>query len=246
MYYTGKPVYFEALALGLVPKKSRVYKFGRAEGVTATEQIVSTGGIYGTPSTAYPVTVTSDNPADVPAGAGARRVRLIGLNEKWEEQIVEIDMGVETTELWLRVPRVQVIEAGTISPVGVNGNLGTLTVTQSTSGVQMVQVAPNKGQTLCACYTVPKGYKALVWNADATASEGKNVDFKIVTRINNGNPDAPYRVAGERDAFQNTVDQKFVIPSVLDEKEDIIFVATSSASGANLSATFILELVQLD
>lgn len=237
--------YFHKLSLGEIPNHSIVYKFGRNPSVSATPTLIGSGGIYGLPTTAQTVTVTStDATNDVfPAGSGARTVEVIGLDSNWDEVSEIINMGATGSQLFLRVIRAKVATAGTITLNG-GANSGVVTVKQSTSAIKMVEIEANAGQTLIACYTVPSGYKALMWSADTTTGEGKNSVNTLKSR-DNTIPNSPFQSKGIRDNFQNSVGAVFKSPNPYTEKTDIVFTTVSTASGTPVSGTFLLELIKL-
>lgn len=231
---------YQMIALGQINYFDSIYKFGRNESVGSTETLISANGVYGLPTVAQTVTVTSDSPAnDNPSGLGARTVHLFGLNADYEliDEIVELG-GTSTLE-FLRVFRAHVETAGTTTPIN-GGNVGTIDIKQSVSGVDMVLINPRDGQTLTACYTVPKGCVALMWAADTTVGEGKTSVNRLKAR--EFATDAPFRVKGIRDNFQNVVGQQYKIPSVYEEKTDIVFTAISTAAGTSVSGTFLIQL----
>lgn len=236
--------YFHKLALGEIPNHSSIYKFGRNSSVGTTEVLVAAGGYYGLPSTAYPITITSTDANDNSTGTGARTIHVFGLDANYDLIDETLIVGQLSTKSYLRIYRAIVLTSGTSSPI-TDANIGTLTFTQQTSGTIMCQILPHDGQTKVACYTIPRGYKALMWSADTTTGEGKNSLNQLKSR-DNTITNAAFTVKGVRDNFQNTVGQQFVIPRVYTEKTDIVFTSKSSASGVSVSASFLLELIKLD
>ena len=231
---------FQMIALGQIDYFDTIYKFGRNESIGATEELISAGGIYGLPLVAQTVSVTSDSVAnDNPTGLGARTVHLFGLDNDYNQVDEIVELGGTSTVEFLRVFRAHVETAGTTTPIG-GANVGTITISQSVSGVDMVLINPNDGQTLTACYTVPAGYIALMWSADTTVGEGKNSVNRLKSR--EFETDAPFRTKGIRDNFENVVGQQFKIPGVYTEKSDIVFTSISSAAGTSVSGTFLLQL----
>lgn len=236
--------YMKLLGLGKIDGSVAITKFGRTT-VTDSEKIVSENGVYGLPTLAENVIITStDLVNDVPGGDGAREVSLLGIDENdllaWETLIID----QQSVNSYKRVFRVAVTKSGTISPTGVNANLGVLTVEQSTSGIEMVKVPVNQGQTQCACLTIPKGYTALVHYADTVNGEGKQANNKLKVRANYNDPESPFLNKGERDNFENLVGRKFVVPTEITEMSDVIFTSISNASGADVSAVIVIELVE--
>lgn len=245
MYHSKKPnEYFEKLSKGEIPNHSSIYKFGRNSAIGATESIVSVGGIYGLPTSAETLTVTSDDIDDAyPSGTGARVVNIEGLDENWEYVTEDINLGATSINTYLRVFRVRVIEAGIITPIN-GGNIGTITITQSSSAIQMIKVSPYAGQTLTSCYTVPSGYKAILWDADISLGAGKQAVSYLKAR-DNKIVNSPFMIKAVRDNYQNAFVKDFKIGREYTEKTDIMFTSISESAGTAVSATFLLELIKI-
>lgn len=234
--------YFEQIALGNELNQTYVYKFGRNPSVSTEETLIAGGGVYGLPTTAETVTVTSDSGNDVfPAGTGARTVTIFGLDADYNSVSETVNLGETSINAYIRVFRAIVATAGTLTPVG-GANEGTITIQQSTSLINMCLISPNDGQTLVACFTVPAGHTALIWSADTTTGEGKNATNRLKAKPFNS--DQPFQTKGIRDNFQNVVGVKFKIPGVYTEKTDIVFTSVSSAAGTSVSGTFLLQLIK--
>lgn len=235
--------YKRALGLGMIDGSATITKFGRVS-VTSTELVVSEGGVYGIPDLAETVVTTStDAVNDTDAGDGANELYLLGIDEN-DELVDEIKlMDSVSVNKYKRVFACIVTKAGTVSPTGVNGNYGTITVEQSASSIDMVKVPINNGRTQCSCMTVPKGYTALVHYADTVTGEGKQCN--VVLKIRNySNTDEPFTNIGERDTFENEVGRRFEIPAEIKEMTDIVFTAISNANGADVSAVIVIELIE--
>lgn len=234
--------YFERVSRGLIPGKGRLSKFGRNSAVGATEVVISALGIYGLPTVADTVTSTSTDVGDAPAGAGARVLKVWGVDANWNAIEEVVAMGDTTTKEFLRVFRARVLEAGTITAT-LGGNLGDITIAQ-TGGTNMVAIPEHEGSTLCACYSVPKGYQALIWEASTTVGGGKDSVNRLKIRDNNM-VNAPFTTEGIRDNFENQVGREFVLPSVVSSGNDIVFTSVSSASGTAVSGAFMMELIKV-
>jgi len=231
--------YFSQLSLGNVDDSIRWSKFGRTGNASSTESIIAHNGVYGLPDIADTVVVTSDDVADVPLGAGARKVKIWGLADDWSLQDEEIELGATSVKLWRRVFTARVTEAGTVTAIG-GANQGLISIVQ-TSGTAMLAILKNEGSSLCACFTVPLGKTVLIWDATTTTGKGKDTINRLKFRDNNNG--APFTTEGIRDNYQNQVGRTFVSPSPIGEKFDIIFTATSSLPNTGVSASFIMEII---
>lgn len=240
----GNQDYFSKISEGKVPNHSLIYKFGRNPSVGSTETLIAEGGVYGLPLTSQTVNITSNDVADAyPSGTGARTVEIFGLDDNYNEISEIVEMNGTSINLYLRVYRAKVRTAGTITPIN-GGNKGTVTVTQSISGIEMVKIQATKGQTLVACYTIPSGYKGLMWSVDTTTGEGKNALNTLLSRDNTID-DSPFQTKGIRDNFENSAGIEYKMPIPYLEKTDIVFATVSSSAGTSVSGSFLIELIKL-
>lgn len=148
--------------LGNVPGFSYFTKFGRNPDIdvgTTPEDIWNGGGLYtGQPVHSAPaetIEVFSSDAADAAAGTGARTVRVIGLDENWDEQEEDFTLNgvtpVVSITLWRRAFRAFVLTAGSS---GENEGIITARHTTTIANVFMnLPIAQN--QTTIAAYTVP-------------------------------------------------------------------------------------------
>jgi len=246
---SGLSDYFEQLAQGKVANRSSIYKFGRVICLGASIRIPMWDGNanYIFPVTANTVTVTSDDIADAPAGIGARSVHIYGLDENWEEINEIITLGATSTKTFIRVYRAHVEESGTsdfpYDSTKIGNNKGTITITHNGTTSPIAVILPGLGQTLMAIFTIPVGYKALMWAAGTNNGKNNDAIGHLYSR-DNTIVNAPWRCRGIRDMYRNLVNKTWRIPRVYTEKTDILF-AISSTNGDTVSGTFELEMVKL-
>lgn len=238
--------YFADVSKGVYANKSVVYKFGTNSNVGTVEVPIWDGSIaYTYLTTATIINVVSSAIADTILGAGARTVRVFGLNANWEEisEIVELNGTtiVPTVNEYLRVYRAQVVTSGGNGLIdGANdGN-----ITFSSGANLQAQISIGNGQTLMSIFTVPLGYKAIIWQASATTGKGKDVVARIRVR-DNSIANSPFVVKAERDLFENSFIQKYKLPAIYGEKSDIMFTCQSSAASTKVSASFQLMLERI-
>ena len=229
---------YQMIALNQLEQFESIYKFGRNEAVGAVEELIAAGGVYGLPTTADTVTVTSTSGNDVVGGSGARTIHVFGLDVNYLEIDEIIDMNATSVNEYIRVFRAHVETSGDLSPTS-GANEGTLTISQ-TGGTDMVLINPNDGQTLCSCYTIPANAIGLLWSADTTVGEGKTSTNRL--KVKEFDSNSPFRTKGIRDNFENSVGIRYKIPRTIPSKADVVFTAISTAAGTKVSATFLLQL----
>jgi len=155
-----------------------VEKFGYNPVVSASarEDIWSLGLTYtGYLSAALPVRVQAGgNAADTAAGAGARGVKIIGLDSDFdiiEETVATAGASASalTVQPFIRVYRVQASGVGGV--YGTPGaNTGAITIESSGADV-MAHIGATLGQTEQTHYCVPAGYRAHLRHASTSVGE---------------------------------------------------------------------------
>ncbi len=147
------------VSLGLVPGFEGLQKFGRNESISSAvdEDVWSVGGTYVFPTAAETLSLVSTSDEDLPGGDGAGIVEVFGLADNYAAQteLVELEgtTPVLTTKLFLRGDRAICRTPGSTSTL--DRNLGIITATQSSSGIVILRILAQFGQTLMAIYTVP-------------------------------------------------------------------------------------------
>jgi hypothetical protein len=137
---------------------------------------------------------------------------------------------------FIRVFRAIMITANT-----GNANVGTITITVSSTTVAQIQ--PTYGQTLMALYTVPRKYNAYLVQLDVGSS--KDLENEIVFRIkkiDNGNTWNTRSFITTRGGF---TEKNYHVPEIIEAKTDIEMRAKSSAT-SSISGGFELILEKVD
>jgi len=239
--------YYKEFALNEDENAFSVYKFGRVT-TTSGQRIPMWDGNtnYIFPDTADTITVTSDDPNDAPGGTGARSVRIFGLDANWEMQDEIINLGETTTNTYIRLFRMRVVESGTndfpFVAADIANNIGTITATHNGTASPIAIIQPRQGQTLMAIYTIPEGYTALMWAADTNNGRNNDAVGFVYTKKNNGITN-PWLCKGIRDMYRNSVGKAWRIPRVYEAKTDIV-IAIEGNNGDTVSGTFELELIK--
>lgn len=244
--------FFEQISLGNVSDTYSVYKFGRGKTISGKNVPIWDGNSnYIFPTTANPITLESDNVNDTLLGTGARVIRVYGLDANWNEIVEDIELNgttpVTSVNDFLRVYRMYVLEVGTqefpYDSTFIGNNIGEIKAIHTGTTSPIAYILEQMGQTLMAIFTIPKGYKALMWEAHTSEDRGANITGMLFMRTNGDTP--VWRVKGIRDIYRNNVGVSHKITSAIPEKTDILFAMNGSASGDYVSATFELELIKI-
>ena len=207
-----------------------IQKFGYNSSVgTSFETSWDGGGDYTfitSPSTA---TATSSDTGSDNNGT----IEIVGLDSNYDLATETITIGGSaSTTSFIRVFRARMINANT-----GNTNVGTITITVSSTTVAQIQ--PTYGQTLMAVYTVPRFFQAYLVQLDVGSSKDLENEIKFrIKELDNGNSWNTRSFVTTRGGF---TEKNFHVPEIIPAKTDIEMRAKSSAT-SSISGGFELIL----
>lgn len=246
-FYSGKPDYFEAIGDGRVPNKSVVSKFGRVVAST-TEQIVWDGGNgYEFLSDEQFINIVSSSAEDVNGGVGAWLIKIFGLDINHEPITEEVTLNgltpVQTVNKYHRLNRMYVVKDG--NGLATEGsNTGTITATTVTTTDLQAQIQPHEGQTLMCIFTIPSGYKGLLWAEADSCGRLRECTFRLKWRNAPEEDNGSFSTKSIRDLYELAWQKEKKIPIEIGEAVDIVITVVSTQS-VTASASFDLVLVKL-
>lgn len=223
-----------AIQRGDVNNFSGVQKFGYNSSVgTSFETIWDAGGDYTFITSAGTATATSSNTGADDNGT----VEIQGLDSNYDLATETITIGGSAgSTSFIRVFRALMLTATT-----GNANVGTITITVSSTTVAQIQ--PTYGQTLMAVYTVPRKYQAYLIQLDIGSSKDLENEIKFrIKQIDNGNVWNTRSFITARGGF---TEKNYPLPEIILEKTDIEMRAKSSAT-SSISGGFELFLEKVD
>ena len=211
-----------------------IQKFGYNESVgTSFESITDAGGNYTFITSAGTATATSSDTSSDNNGT----VEIQGLDSNYDLATETLTIGGSaSTTSFIRVFRAKMVNANT-----GNANVGTITITVSSTNVAQIQ--PTYGQTLMCVYTIPRKFRAYLVQLDVGSS--KDLENEILLRIkeiDNGNAWNTRAFITTRGGF---VEKNFHVPEIIDAKTDIELRAKASAT-SSISGGFELILEKVD
>ena len=211
-----------------------IQKFGYNESVsTSFESVTDAGGDYTFITSAGTATATSSNTASDNNGT----VEIQGLDSNYDLATETLTIGGSaSTTSFIRVFRAKMVNANT-----GNANVGTITITVSSTNVAQIQ--PTYGQTLMCVYTIPRKFRAYLVQLDVGSS--KDLENEILLRIkeiDNGNAWNTRAFITTRGGF---VEKNFHVPEIINAKTDIELRAKASAT-SSISGGFELILEKVD
>ena len=211
-----------------------IQKFGYNSSVgTSFETIWDGGGDYTFLTSAGTATATSSNTGADDNGT----VRIYGLDSNYDLAEETITIGGSAGSIsFIRVFRALMLTATT-----GNANVGTITITVSSTTVAQIQ--PTYGQTLMALYTVPRKYQAYLVQLDVGSSKDLENEIKFrIKNIDNGNVWNTRSFITTRGGF---TEKNYHVPEIIIAKTDIEMRAKSSAT-SSISGGFELILEKVD
>jgi len=220
------------ISRGLIRGAYSVNKFGYNSAVpsNAYETIWDGSNLYTYISSAGTATVTSSDTSSDNGGT----VTVYGLDANYDLVQETLTIGGSAgSQSFYRVFRAVLETANTGT-----SNVGTVTVTVDSTSAAII--SPDKGQTLMAIYTIPRGKKGYLVQLDAGSQKDLENEITLVVRNGSGNVFQTKEFISVRGGF-NT--KTYTLPVEIDEKYDIEVRAKASSTSA-VSAGF--ELIVLD
>ena len=211
-----------------------IQKFGYNSSVgTSFETIWDGGGDYTFITSAGTATATSSDTSSDNTGT----VKIFGLDSNYDLAEETLTIGGSAGSIsFIRVFRALMKTANT-----GNANVGTITITVSSTTVAQIQ--PTYGQTLMALYTVPRKYNAYLVQLDVGSSKDLENEIKFrIKQIDNGNTWNTRSFITTRGGF---TEKNYHVPEIIEAKTDIEMRAKSSAT-SSISGGFELILEKVD
>lgn len=227
--------YFMNISRGKYNELSSIFKFGRNPNTGVTETIVWDGATtYHFLDSAETMNISSDDIRDsgVTLDDGAWDIKVYGLDDNFNEinetLILNGTTPITTTKAFRRVFRAYILHSG-LATATEDANLGSISITSSTTGFLQAKILPNNGQTSMAIYTVPRGKTAYITGATFNVGQGKQCLFRGKFR-NCETSNCSFSTKHILDVYENTHYEKFSIPLRVEEMNDIIITAQLSST----------------
>jgi len=234
-------------------ERIEVSGFNPDVGAMNVEDIWSPGGERVEPTVATLLEILSDNAADTLLGAGARTIRLTGVDENWESQIELVNMDgvnpVATTKTWLRINLPRVADRGSYT----TKNLGTITIRAAGGGDVFNEIPVDAtfggaGRSLSSHFAVPANKIAFVYHMLINTVSSKDIELALEIRTNADEVVPP---------FTGTYDLRYLwkqaehlneinlheIPIFLPEKTDFSFKGKTTQANGSVSIDYAMLMV---
>jgi len=249
MTYIPHRDFFVEVQKGNVAGHAMVHKFGRNAAVAngSFEHVSLLSGATSFLSAATTVRVKAGNAADDTAGAGAREITVVGI----DDNLAEVTEAIATAgasassnsaaSFW-RVYRAYVSQAGTYGAA----NTAAVTIENSAGTADLIQIAIEEGQSQYAGYTVPTGKTAYWLSAHIMVDANKAADVKFIQRRNFNDTSAPLesvRLINYWDGVLGHMGFRPRSPGIFPALTDLWFEAQGSGAATEVSVDFELLLV---
>jgi len=237
------------LAIGNMNQAHVHHQFGRHLTIGTTYSPVSDTGLYRTPQPAAATALrikAGGNAGDTASGAGARSVRLWGLNASGDEITAIIATNgalasAATTVTFIRLYLAEVYESGTYGTATAGSHVGNITIENAAGTEDWAQIQLNgfpSGTTGIGSITVPRNHVGLITSIQINpeVQANKSTDVLILKREAILQTAGPYKpivkiqeIIGMVSNFEITFDMPMVVPELTDIG---VLAKVSSGTGA--------------
>jgi len=232
-----------------------VQKFGRNSDVPngSWEGVLQAAPQFFWPQVATTVQVkaggnAADDGTSSPLGAGAREIRIHGLDETGAEASETITLAgaaasSATTTTFIRVNRMYVTEVGAY---GVANTDDIVLIDTNSPQDDLIAIIAGEGQTQYCGYTIPLGKTGQLKSAYVYADASKAADFILYTRENILDVTAPMAAKRVRHFWDGVLGSAIIHPGqtliALPALTDIWIEARGGGAGTEVSAGFEILL----
>ena len=223
------------------------HQFGRNIACGTSYVPVSDNGIYRTPQVAGATQLrvkAGGNAADTAAGAGARSIKLWGINATGDEVTEVINTAgasasTATTNSFIRLYHAEVHESGTYGTQSTGSHVGTITIENAAGTEDWAQIQLNgfpSASTAIGSLTVPRNHACLVTSIQINVDQTKTTDLLVLKREGVTDTAAPYKPIVKIQEFLGVASSKsitFETPIKFTELTDIgVLAKVSNGTGA--------------
>jgi hypothetical protein len=244
--------YTTEVALGKWQGATTWNKFGYNEDVDtgSAEVIASFGGAFNQKlASGETLDVVSSSTNDTnSSGTGVRQVVVTGVDSNWDLVTEVVNMNgtstVTTTSSFLGVNRMTIFTSGT-----ADSNVGTITVTATTSGNTMAEMPAGEGTTQQCIFYVPQNYQFLAtWlyiNAIKTSGGGGNPDVGFKMFVYSAVVDSTFEMYRDNIDLQVETNKQLkpAEPFIVSEKSIMWIESTTTANNTSVRGRFSGKLI---
>lgn len=234
------------------------HQFGRNVAIPTTYTPVADMGIYRTPQPAAATQLrvkAGGNAADTANGAGARSVRLWGLNASGDE-VTEVlatagaSASAATTNSFIRLYLAEVEGSGTYGTQAAGSHVANITIENAAGTEDWAQIQLNgfpSASTGIGSITVPRNHVGLLTSAQINVDGTKTTDLLILKRegiLQSSAPYKPIKKIQELLGINQSITITFDVPIKFPELTDLgVLAKVSNGTGA---VSVDMEVIMLE
>lgn len=238
---------------GLIDGHGLVSKFGTNPDIDTNEETLwSAGGLFDPSSVtgAETINITSTSTEDTnTTGTGAWLIAIFGLDENYNE-VEELTTALDGQNNATSVNQYRAINRVAVAYSGSNGsNVGTISLTQASSGIKLAEVAAGISVTEQLIYTVPANKTAYLRRVEVDAgkiSGGGTAELEFFMYTYNPTSLTKYRVLNFvlDTAVQDSIFFEQPVANNTSEKVTIYMNVKSDTANARVFGRFFMNLIE--
>ena len=233
------------------------HQFGRNIACPTTYVPVTDNGLYRTPQVGAATALrikAGGNAGDTANGAGARAVKLWGINANGDEVTETLvtagaSASAATTNTFVRLYHAEVVASGTYGTQTAGSHLGSITIENAAGTQNWAQIQLNgfpSGVTGIGSITIPRNHVGLVPSIQINVDNTKTTDVIILKREGILETAAPYKPIQKVQEFigvARSITINFDMPLKFPELTDVgVLAKVSNGTGA---VSVDLEVIML-
>jgi len=195
------------------------------------------------------------NAADTAAGAGARSVRLTGLNASGDvvsETLATAGASASaaTTATFIRLFHAEVMTSGTYGTQSAGSHVGNINIENAAGGTTWATIPVNgfpTSNTSIGSYTIPRSYTGFVEGISIAVEGAKLVDVLMLSRssvLETAAPYKPVKRVAEWIGIANTLVDTFTMPLAFEELTDVGLLGKVSNGTGNITIQMDILLLK--
>ena len=232
---------------GYSSRAHAVHQFGRNVACGTSYTPVSDIGVYRTPQVGSATALrikAGGNAADTAAGAGARSIRLTGINASGDEvsEVVATagaSASVATNAQFIRLYEAAVVDTGTYGTQNAGSHIGDITIENAAGTQDWAEIQLNgfpASVTGIGSITIPRNHVGMISSIQINVDLSKTTDFLILRRGGILDTAAPYKPIYKVQEFigvARPISIQFEAPIKITELTDIgVLAKVSNGIGA--------------
>lgn len=243
------------IAIGTASGWRNIKIEGRNTAVAQSFVPICPGGVFRTPQVGGEQALrirAGGNAADDVAGAGARAVRLYGIDATGAEVSETIETAgasasAFSTTAFLRILDARVVSSGTYATQAAGSHYGDITI-EDASGNLWAQIPINgfpEGRSRIGAFTIPANYEGFLHGVRVNADSGKTVDALVFQRpgiLDTAPPYEPMTLITEQFNMTGFHDLGYSAPVYIPPLTDVGIMATVDVQTARVGVGLGLYL----